>query len=333
MKAFVPPSAKYPLKDRISISFSGGKTSAYMTKMLLDHFRKHEPQRKIIVTFANTGQEHEETLKFVDRCDKAFAMNLVWVEAVVDPRPRFATGHKVVTFETAARNAEPFEAVIGKYGIPNKSYNHCTRELKLAPMVSYLESVGWTRREYSIAVGIRADEMDRVQRTKMVTHHIFYPCVDADIVLDTVRDWWATQPFNLNIPDHLGNCTWCWKKSLRKLMTLRHTHPQIFDFTRRMERDHAFSGGARRDGKEREPRVFFRENNSTETLFAKAALPFTWYEDTKFVPFDDELDVGGACGDGCDIYADEYDDALASESQREAAGTADEKPDGQAENA
>lgn len=52
-------------------------------------------------------------------------------------------------------------------------------------------------------------------------------------------------------------------------MTLCHTHPQIFDFTRRMERDHAFSGGARRDGKEREPRVFFRENNSTETLFAK----------------------------------------------------------------
>ena len=72
MKPFVYPK-RYPLKDRISISFSGGKTSAYMTKMLLDHFRKHEPWREIVVTFANTGQEHEETLKFVDRCDKVFA--------------------------------------------------------------------------------------------------------------------------------------------------------------------------------------------------------------------------------------------------------------------
>jgi hypothetical protein len=305
MKPFVYPSAKYPLKNRISISFSGGKTSAYMTKMLLDHFRGgDDPDREIIVTFANTGQEHEETLKFVDRCDKAFGFNLVWLEAEVTHGKRVATGHRVVDFATASRNGEPFEEVIKKYGIPNKMYNHCTRETKLAPMISYYTSKNWKYGEYSIAIGIRADEVDRVSM-KTMREGGFYPCVDAGVTKDDVREWWATQDFNLGIPEQLGNCTWCWKKSLRKLMTLTQTHPEIFEFPRRMEAEHALSGGPRRDGGVKEPRIFFRENNSTETLFAKAALGnFTPFEDDKFIPFDDELDVGGACGDSCEIYSD-----------------------------
>lgn len=304
MKPFVYPSAKYPLKDRISISFSGGKTSAYMTKMLLDHFRKHEPQREISVVFANTGQEHEETLKFVERCDREFGFGVVWLEASVDPRRGKATGYKIVDFETASRKGEPFEEVIKKYGIPNKSYNHCTRETKLAPMIAYYNDLGWKPGGYSVAIGIRADEIDRVS-IKTMEKGGFYPCADAGVTKDDVRGWWATQDFNLGIPEQLGNCTWCWKKSLRKLMTLTQTHPEIFEFPRRMEREHGLSGGPRRDGGVKEPRIFFRESNSTETLFQKAALGFTPYEDDKFIPFDDELDVGGSCGESCEIGADE----------------------------
>ena len=206
MKPFVYPSPKYPLKDRISISFSGGKTSAYMTKMLLDHFRKHEPWREIVVTFANTGQEHEETLKFVDRCDKAFGFRVVWLEAVVDPRKGKGIRHKVVSFETAARNGEPFEAYIAKHGIPNRMYNQCTSRLKTEPMESYRKAIGWKKGTYSTAIGIRTDEMDRVSLTGMVRWDLFYPCVDAGVSKDMVREWWATQEFNLNIPEHLGNC-------------------------------------------------------------------------------------------------------------------------------
>lgn len=303
MKPFVYPSTKYPLKDRISISFSGGKTSAYMTKMLLDHFRKHEPEREISVVFANTGQEHEETLKFVQRCDEAFGFGVMWLEAEVTHRKRVATGYRIVNFDTASRKGEPFEEVIKKYGIPNKSYNHCTRETKLAPMISYYNSIGWKHGEYSVAIGIRADEIDRISM-KTMSKGGFYPCADAGVTKGDVREWWAQQDFNLNIPEHLSNCTWCWKKSLRKLMTLTQSHPEIFEFPRRMEAEHALSGGPRRDGGVKEPRIFFRENNSTETLFAKAAEGFTPYEDDKFIPFDEELDVGSGCGESCEIGAD-----------------------------
>lgn len=303
MKKFVPPS-KYPLKDRISISFSGGKTSAYMTKMLLDYFREFEPQREVVVTFANTGQEHEKTLEFVRNCDLAYNFGVIWLEAVVNPERGKATGHKVVNFDTAARRGEPFEAVISKYGIPNKMYNHCTRETKLQPMISYYNSIGWKHGEYSVAIGIRADEMDRVSMNA-IKKGAFYPCVDAGITKEDIRTWWAEQHFNLDIPEHLSNCTWCWKKSLRKLMTLSQTNPEVFDFPRRMEREHAMSGGQRRDGSVKEPRRFFRENNTVDSIFAKAAEGnFEPFVDDKFIPFDSDLDVGGSCGESCEVFAD-----------------------------
>lgn len=109
------------------VSFSGGKTSAYMARRLQLELAGHFI---LIFVFANTGQEREETLVFVDQCDREYGFGVVWVEAVIDPQPGNGTRHKVVNFHTAARDGEPFEEMIKKYGIPNKSYPHCTRELK-----------------------------------------------------------------------------------------------------------------------------------------------------------------------------------------------------------
>lgn len=305
MKPFVYPSAKYPLKQHLTISFSGGKTSAYMTKMLLDHFRGEDPDRRIIVTFANTGQEHEETLKFVDRCDKAFGFGVAWLEAVVDPRKGKGIRHKVVTFETASRNGEPFEAYIAKHGIPNRMYNQCTSRLKTEPMDSYRAEIGLKKGTFSTAIGIRADEIDRVSLTGRVKWDLFYPCVDAGVIKGDIHGWWSRQDFNLGIPEELGNCKWCWKKSKRKLLTLGKRHPDIFMFPARMERDYALAGGERKDGEARRPRKFFRgEQTALDILIEAHQGNFTPFEDDKFIPFDDELDVGGACGDSCEIYSD-----------------------------
>jgi hypothetical protein len=304
MKPFVYPSPRFPLKERLSISFSGGKTSAYMTKMLLDHFRKHEPEREILVTFANTGQEHEETLKFVDRCDKEFGFSVVWLEAVVDPENGKGIRHNIVNFQTASRNGEPFEAYIAKHGIPNQMYNQCTSRLKTEPMESYRKRIGWKNGTYSTAIGIRADEMDRVSSKGMANQGLFYPCVDARVTKEDVRNWWSKQDFNLNIPEHLGNCTWCWKKSGRKLLTLARANPEIFDFPARMERHYALAGGKRRDGQDRKPRAFFRGDKTAIDILLESKGNFTPFEDDKFIPFDAELDVGGSCGDSCEIYSD-----------------------------
>ena len=57
-------------------SFSGGRTSAYMTYWMLNEWKDRD-KYEMIVVFANTGKEREETLDFVEKCDKAFGFNVV----------------------------------------------------------------------------------------------------------------------------------------------------------------------------------------------------------------------------------------------------------------
>lgn len=81
------------------VSFSGGQTSAYMSALLKEHSRN-----RLIFVFANTGQENEKTLEFVDKVDRAFDLGVVWVEADVKPKG-IGTKHLIVSFETASRRA------------------------------------------------------------------------------------------------------------------------------------------------------------------------------------------------------------------------------------
>jgi len=146
------------------ICMSGGRTSAHMTKKLLDEYGD---KYNIIVCFANTGQENDKTLDFVNQCDKEFGFNTVWLEAVVH-NGRTACTHKVVTYETASREGEPFIEMAKKYGIPNKGYPHCTRELKENSIHSYIAEIGWEKGEYETALGMRIDEPKRVLGQKVI---------------------------------------------------------------------------------------------------------------------------------------------------------------------
>jgi len=287
------------IKPRLSISFSGGKTSAFMTRLLLEMFSEtHE----IVVTFANTGQEHWETLEFIRRCDERFGFNTVWLEAVVHHDERKSCTHKVVNYETADRDGKVFENVISKYGIPNKIFAICNREMKLNTMRSYIRSIGWKPNTYSIAVGIRADEVDRVSE-RGLAEGVIYPCADNGITKADIRAWWSCQDFNLNIPEHWGNCVTCFKKSDRKLLTVAKELPEAFAFNRKMEILHSHTGAGTGPGEP--PRKFFRSNRTVAELFASQPPSFNPYTDDKFIPFDEDLDVGGGCGATCEIGADD----------------------------
>jgi 3'-phosphoadenosine 5'-phosphosulfate sulfotransferase (PAPS reductase)/FAD synthetase len=148
-------------KPVLFVSFSGGRTSAYMSKWLIDNVSH---LFELCFTFANTGQEHEKTLDFVHQCDKAINMRLVWVEADVQHGKRVGSKHKIVSYATASRNGEPFEEVIKKYGIPNAAFQHCNREMKLNPLNSYRNVVleNLDPCAFGFAIGIRADEADRM---------------------------------------------------------------------------------------------------------------------------------------------------------------------------
>jgi hypothetical protein len=276
------------MKTKYHISFSGGRTSAYMTKLCLDNW---SDRYDFIVTFANTGLEHPKTLEFINNCDMHFGFNTVWLEAVVHHGVKQSPSHKIVTFETAARNGEPFEEVIKKYGVPNVAFPGCTRDLKLSPIKSYLKSIGIVEAEIPSAIGIRIDEKRRVNSKTAEARTLQYPLIDvwptdkADIL-----DWWAEQPFDLGIDEFEGNCLGCWKKSLKKHFMQIERNPTVYDWHYRMEKQYCYVGP------QKGHRYFFRNDISTAALFKL-------YEENKGVPTRvQRADEDGGCSESCEVY-------------------------------
>lgn len=275
----------------MQISFSGGRTSAYMTKKLLD---EKSDEYDFIVTFANTGREHPKTLEFVHNCDKHFGFNTVWLEAVIHHGVRKGPTHRIVTYETASRTGEPFEEFIKKHGIPNMAFPQCTSRLKVEAMESYIRSLKLKIKEVPTAIGIRADEKRRVSK-KAAINNIVYPLIDwFPVDKQDVLDWWEDQSFDLEIDEFEGNCLGCFKKSLNKHFMQIERDPAAYDFTRAMEEK--YSTFRTNDGR----RVFFRENRSTNDLFAL-------YEETKnptrVIRIDPYAD--GGCSESCEVYPTE----------------------------
>lgn len=258
---------------RLLISFSGGETSALMSKLILERMAGEYDQVRTV--FANTGQENEETLLFVEQCDKAFGLGVVWVEAEVATERGQGTRARIVDFASASRNGQPFEEVIAKYGIPNANYPHCTRELKGNPIRAYAKSIGWNKGTYDTAIGISTDEIDRMVPAAK-DQRLIYPLVSRfPHTKPKVNEFWARQPFRLNLKGYQGNCKWCWKKSLRKHLTIITETPKAYDFPARMELEHPHSGAGVGE------RVFFRGPRSTADLHRIAATE-------KFTPATDD---------------------------------------------
>lgn len=293
-------------KENMLICFSGGRTSAYMTDVLLNEYSK---QYNFLVCFANTGWEHEKTLEFVNKCDQRWGGVVNWLEAVTHHKKGIAPTHKIVTFETASRNQYPFEQMCMKQGIPNKGYPHCTRDLKEYPIKSFIESKGWRlgRFEkgkiilpnYYTAIGVREDEPKRIKRNITVQNKI-YPLVDmfpTDKI--DVLNFWEDQDFDLEIPEHLGNCLGCFKKSDKKLMQVIRDIPETFKFSEHLENTYGCVGNNRINGVYvDEPRTIYRNWMKTPDLIAM-------FKDSEF------SNICGtdfsSCGEDCSAFSeDEY---------------------------
>lgn len=198
------------------VTFSGGRTSALMCKFIKEHSLYKD--WNVLFVFANTGREKEETLQFVDECDKRFNLNLVWIEANIQQGKGNGTLYKIVDFHSAQRigtKESLFKQMIKKYGLPSKLWRHCTRELKEIPIHKYAKEI-FNGKDYFTALGIRADEKHRISSdTKKI-----YPLAELNIDEKFVRGWWKMQDFDLQIKDYEGNCDLCFLKSKRKKLTI-----------------------------------------------------------------------------------------------------------------
>lgn len=279
-------SDPFKIIEPTCISFSGGRTSAYMLYHVLQAHDGVLPEDAIVV-FANTGKEDEATLKFVKDCSDNWNVKIHWVEYRPD-----GEGFAEVDYETASRNGEPFEMVIKKYlKLPNPAQRWCTGKLKIQTMAKFLRHKGFEGSLQSLEnmsfVGIRYDEHRRA--VKFDRDRL--PLVTAKVTKEMVGEFWRNHSFDLQLPNingvtmH-GNCDLCYLKPLSQIQALIREKPERAIWWAKMEQFVTENGKL-----DYESGNNFSKNRPTYTEMAK-------FNVDQFVLFDaDEQAIPCFCGD------------------------------------
>lgn len=275
----------YEILEPTVISFSGGRTSGYMLWRILQE-NNGIPEGSI-VTFANTGKEEEETLKFVKACQDNWNVDIHWIEYQYAEKP--ADRWKRVTYETASRNGEPFYQLIDQNGslyLPNPVARICTAKLKIRAIHAYLKAMGWKHNENMDWVGIRADE----QRRAAKINRDRTPLVVDGITKQDVGNFWKAQPFDLGLPNMNGvtmhgNCDLCFLKPTHQIISLIREKPERADWWIAMENHAQSSNKTYGDGAK------FRKDRPSYAELKKFALSHDDMFDTN------EEAIACFCGD------------------------------------
>lgn len=231
------------------ISFSGGRTSAYMLLRILQAHDGVLPS-DVHVTFANTGKEREETLRFVHECAERWGVRVRWLEwkdrvgRGVPPEERFDE----VGLNSASRNGGPFLALIKrKQYLPNAVTRFCTAELKIDTMKQFMLSLGY--KKWTNVIGLRYDEGHRILKQKVRNAsgkerwQSAWPLASARIVKRDVLLFWLgenvdprlpthplPQGFDLGLREYEGNCDDCMLKGRSVLEFQERERPGSLDW-------------------------------------------------------------------------------------------------------
>ena len=237
----------YLLDRPAVISFSGGRTSGFMLRMILDAFGGTLPA-DVVPVFANTGKERPETLDFIERVSQRWGVRIVWLEYRKDVPFKFVE----VDYATASRDGRPFDELISTKGmLPNVAHRYCTQWLKIKISNRYARHVlGWLSKKggYTNAVGLRYDEPNRVAKLRPDSKSSpgedpVAPLYRAKATNKDVMDFWAAQSFDLELKGYQGNCDLCFLKGQGKLMQIMQENPDLARWW--IEKEQIFKGKTR----------------------------------------------------------------------------------------
>lgn len=312
------PTSPFYCHGPTLVSFSGGRTSAYMLWLVLCAHGGVLPDY-VYVVFANTGKEAPETLRFVYECGVRWGVRIWWVEfrdRVGPIEQRF----EIVTLDSASRNGEPLAALFRarKY-LPNAVTRFCTADAKIKVMKWFMQSRGYAN--WINMVGLRADERKRL--VKIVLGNIakkecwksVCPLALAGIIKQHVRKFWLgrnahgrdrrfplPQGFDLGLLDHEGNCDNCFLKGFLVLAHQERSKPGSLDWW--IEQEDAVTAmiEAGEAGNNPAGARFVTEHSYRQIKeYAHSAAE---------LPGIDDIEFGGECGVACavDDSAEEVDD-------------------------
>lgn len=279
-------------------------SAGYSSVMMAIKMKEWYPDHNIINVMANTSKERIESLEFMDNCDKYFGLDLIWVEAIFCQEKGVGVDYAVVDYKDLKTKGEIFENGIRKFGIPSVANKWCNRDLKTVPLKKYADDV-FGLNSYSIAVGIRIDEIDRVSKSYQ-DNNIFYPLVENKIDTRQRNEFWNKSPIKIGIPAFKGNCDLCFEKSRRKILTIIKDEPQLAKWWQEMERKYSdrhvdgkptYNGLIDKDG----GHYFGRGNTSINYLIEMARHPFSKATD-EYIYENDLFDFENNCGVACSVF-------------------------------
>lgn len=275
------------------VSFSGGRTSAYLVYLMEQKRLKEGIEVKYI--FMDTGAEHPATYKFIREIVKFWDIPLIILQA--DINQELGKGNDYIEWkpediQTRMPVLKPFKDMVKKYGTPYIGGAFCTDRLKLQPFNKYcLDNFG--KGNYQTWIGIRTDEKRRLKDKEGIS----YLADISDFDKNDIINWWKEQPFDLSIPEHLGNCIFCIKKSNKKLGLACMEEKGLMNYFNAecIESDDA------RDGHRKTPKnIMYRGNLSLDgiaRLYENTDHDLLYFEILKSKRFD-----ANSCSESCEIF-------------------------------
>jgi len=267
------------------VSFSGGRTSAYLVWLIVVKLiLKGVSIKDIAVIFMDTGAEHPKTYEFIKNIVKYFNINLICLQ----PKTTFELGigntYDIVSINDIRWDLKLWADLLKKYGRPSAVAGFCTDRMKEVVAIKYCNDT-FGKGNYYSWLGMRHDEPKRLVGNHNIYDKSAYKQLikqgldDYDIselfcqisedigLLNTdfsyihdetkellisrikkqhkiglrylaqiskadkeeILNWWGEQPFNLEIPEYLGNCVFCVKKGVNKIALAAKDEPELLD--------------------------------------------------------------------------------------------------------
>jgi len=200
------------------VSFSGGRTSAYLVHLM--EFYRLFMGADVHYVFMDTGAEHPKTYEFIKQIVAEWKLPLRCIRTKVNPKMGKGCGYREVSVDDIGPDLEPWKEMLVKYGSPAVSMPYCTARMKTDPYNAFCkEHFG----DHITWLGLRVDEPKRLKKKEGIR----FLAELSDFDKEDVLDWWKQQPFDLQIKEHLGNCVFCIKKSELKLALAEREEPEL----------------------------------------------------------------------------------------------------------
>jgi len=238
-------SNSYYLKEPTIISFSGGRTSAYLLYQIIKAHGGELPDY-VYPVFANTGKEMPQTLDFIKDCEEHWGCKIYWMElshiiedgkGPTEKDRKWMFKYKETDYKNCSRNGEPFEIVINHYNkLPNATNRFCTYLLKQRA-ITWFERINGLKHPDQV-LGLRYDEPRRVHN--IINKDNKYqdklcPLYTEKVTRETIKNFWDNSNFDLKLVARdghtiLGNCDMCFLKGKKQTMDIMRSRPELSDW-------------------------------------------------------------------------------------------------------